>query len=236
MLLNCDIGERGPHHSVDRELMNLLDVANLACSGHAGDAESIAAFRALAGGKQLSAHLSYPDRENFGRTAMKLPLPELLSSLQAQSALLPDCHWLKFHGALYNVSTGDANLARVLADWSASSEYEFVITLPGGALAEAAIEFGLEVVAEAFAERRYEVRDGRLLLMSRANPRASITDLAEAIEQSQRLIEDGRVLASVNGQDELVDCPAETICVHSDSAIALPLARQISAMLDKAGR
>ena len=74
MKVNCDIGERGADHPVDRQLMELIDIANIACGGHAGDETSIHAFCQLAEqhGVTVTAHLSYPDRENFGRRSLDI--------------------------------------------------------------------------------------------------------------------------------------------------------------------
>ena len=104
MLINCDIGEKGPLHEGDRKLMEYIQIANLACDGHAGDKASVDAFRELAGkcGVGVAAHLSYPDKPNFGRASMALPEAELLAALDAQLALLPGVTLVKFHGALYN--------------------------------------------------------------------------------------------------------------------------------------
>lgn len=35
--INCDMGERGQAHPVDDQLMAMIDIANIACGGHAGD-------------------------------------------------------------------------------------------------------------------------------------------------------------------------------------------------------
>jgi len=116
MRINCDIGERGPGHAVDRRLMEVVHIANLACGGHAGDRASVQAFRALAEehGVELAAHLSYPDRPNFGRRVLAMPLPALLASLDEQLALLPSPKRVKFHGALYNESCRSRELAAAL--------------------------------------------------------------------------------------------------------------------------
>ena len=60
MKINCDIGERGADHPVDRQLMELIDIANIACGGHAGDDASIPFFCELAKKRKLiiTAHLS----------------------------------------------------------------------------------------------------------------------------------------------------------------------------------
>ena len=40
MLINCDMGERGPAHPGDLRLLEAVHIANIACGGHAGDAQS----------------------------------------------------------------------------------------------------------------------------------------------------------------------------------------------------
>ena len=69
MLLNCDIGERGTNNRTDLALLDHIAIANIACGGHAGNVESVRFFyaQALEKGVRPTLHLSYPDRENFGR-------------------------------------------------------------------------------------------------------------------------------------------------------------------------
>ena len=54
--------------------METIHIANLACGGHAGDAETVGVFRTLAEKNRVavSAHLSYPDTEHFGRISMDM--------------------------------------------------------------------------------------------------------------------------------------------------------------------
>ena len=147
MLINCDIGEQGPLHEGDRALMEFIHIANIACDGHAGDKESVAAFRALAEqrGVRIAAHLSYPDKPNFGRASMEISDEDLLAALDAQLALLPGVKLVKFHGALYNRACRDASLAGLLAalpviqDWIV---HQYIYHVPLAILAT-----GLEIVA-----------------------------------------------------------------------------------------
>ena len=64
--LNCDLGEGAGH---DAELMPLITSANIACGGHAGDANSMRAAVKMARrhGVAIGAHPGLEDRENFGR-------------------------------------------------------------------------------------------------------------------------------------------------------------------------
>ncbi|MEI7528696.1 MAG: LamB/YcsF family protein [Elusimicrobiota bacterium] len=229
MLINCDIGERGAGCAEDRRLMEVIHIANLACGGHAGTKASVKVFRALAErlGVRLAAHLSYPDRKNFGRLPMRITMPKLIAALAAQLALLPGVKCVKFHGALYNQACADAALAEALAGWLKAAGITEVIAPDDAALAAAARHRGIAVVREAFAERRYEYDKaaGRLRLMDRSNPGACLTGLAEAAAQAAEIIERGRVDVSGGGTGpQWRPLPADTICVHSDSPIALPLA------------
>ena len=67
--LNADLGEGGAN---DSALLQLVSSANIACGFHAGDAGLMvqSVREALKYGVAVGAHPGYPDRENFGRTAM----------------------------------------------------------------------------------------------------------------------------------------------------------------------
>ena len=70
--LNADLGEGC---ASDSALLQLVSSANIACGFHAGDALLMhkCVREALKNGVAVGAHPSFPDRENFGRTAMQLP-------------------------------------------------------------------------------------------------------------------------------------------------------------------
>lgn len=70
--LNADLGEGC---ASDSELLTLVSSANIACGFHAGDAQTMLTCvrEALKNGVAIGAHPSFPDRDNFGRTAMVLP-------------------------------------------------------------------------------------------------------------------------------------------------------------------
>lgn len=223
MILNCDIGERGAGHPVDDQLMPLIGMANIACGGHAGDADSARWYADLARryGAAVSLHLSYPDRENFGRRTMAMSRADLHAALTGQAALLPGVRCVKFHGALYNDAAKDEALAESLADWLKASGMKTVIAPGESALARQARRAGLAILAEAFADRRY-VQDNGLALMPRNRSGAVMESVEDALEQCS-LLQDGQVRAA--GRLHPLAC--DTLCIHSDSAIALPLARAL---------
>lgn len=238
--INCDIGERGADHPVDIELMQYIGMANIACGGHAGDEESVQAFlkRAEERGVKVSAHLSYPDKENFGRKTISLSEEDLRVTLDEQFALMPGTKAVKFHGALYNDANVDAELAGTLVKWMSDNGVEEVVTLSDSELAKEAKEAGLRVIAEAFAERNYSYNPEKkqLTLVNRSKDYASITDCDEAVKHASKIIKEGKTTAYMeNGEGEPirteVPIKADTICIHSDSEIALELAKALAGYL-----
>jgi UPF0271 protein len=69
--LNCDMGEfpEAIADGTQEALLLSITSANVACGGHAGDAEMMRATieQAMRAGVAIGAHPGYPDRENFGR-------------------------------------------------------------------------------------------------------------------------------------------------------------------------
>lgn len=233
LLLNIDTGERGADHPVDHALVAHADVINLACGGHAGDAESVRVFSELAArhGKTITAHLSYPDREHFGRRRMELSPAELWRALDQQREMLPGPTGVKLHGALYHEADRDEPLARGLAEWLKRAGFATVIAPVPGVFADEWRGRGLRVLAEAFVERRYHrlPDTGRVALLPRTHADACLTTLPEAIAQAHVLIEKREVWLHPTGERFGVE--ADTLCVHSDSPIALELAAAVAERL-----
>ena len=238
MLINCDVGERGPGHTLDKKLMKVIHIANLACGGHAGDRRSVKAFRALAeaAGVRLAAHLSYPDRRNFGRRTVRISGPALLVSLDEQLALLPGVRRVKFHGALYNEACGDPGLAELLGRWLKQAGIREILAPADAKITVSARKRGIAVLREAFADRRYAYGKAgrRLCLADRSLPGAVITDLEEATEHAEGIIRRRRVnVAGLQSRRPVWKrIAADTICIHSDSPIAPELAGRLRELIE----
>ncbi|MHB0996212.1 MAG: LamB/YcsF family protein [Elusimicrobiales bacterium] len=235
--INCDIGEKGPLHDEDRQLMEFIHIANIACDGHAGDKETVDSFRTLAqaSGVGVSAHLSYPDKPNFGRASMDIPEADLLASLDRQLALLPGVKLVKFHGALYNDACRDSALAETLAGWLMRKDIGTLLAPADSELAAAAGRLGITVLREAFADRRYAWDPSGHLCLAPRKGGGVITDVAEALAQAEEIVKRGRVNVSGDpARPDWRDIKADTVCVHSDSVIALELVKKLRAALDAA--
>src|SRR6266851_2961077 len=124
--LNCDMGEVPEHISdgTQEALMRSITSVNIACGGHAGDAQTMATTiqQALRYKLAIGAHPGYADRANFGRIELNLSPEEVADSVYAQVCLLAEiaakCRTrlthVKPHGALYNQAVHNAQLARAI--------------------------------------------------------------------------------------------------------------------------
>ena len=221
--ISADMGEGA---SGEAEIWPLIDAANVACGGHAGDAASMreATRRAREHGVAIGAHPSYPDRANFGRTSMKIDpaaLREtLLEQISALASLTPLRH-VKAHGALYNDAHRDRALAEVLIDASGSLP---IVCSATSQMAVVARERGVRVLREAFADRRYEP-DGSLTPRTLAG---SLLTVEEAAAQARLLSREGFVIARDGGRIEVA---CDTLCIHADMEHAVERLRAIQAAL-----
>ncbi|WES62940.1 LamB/YcsF family protein [Microbacter sp. GSS18] len=239
--LNADLGEtvEGVPTADDEAMFAVVSSASVACGGHAGDAASVrdAVVRAARHRVAIGAHPSYPDRANFGRTAMSLPPAVLRASFHEQVARLheagADIRYVKPHGALYNTIVADAEQAAVVADAVAELSERLGRALPllglGGEVARAAAERGLPFVQEAFLDRGYRA-DGTLVPRSEAG--ALLEDPAEVAERAVSLAVTGTVIA-VDGAT--IEVQARSLCVHGDTPAAVAMARSVREALAAAG-
>ena len=69
--LNCDLGEG---MQTDEQIIPLITSANIACSFHAGDMDTMKQTIGLCLQYNIAigAHPSWPDKENFGRKEMQI--------------------------------------------------------------------------------------------------------------------------------------------------------------------
>ncbi len=250
MDLNCDMGEL-PEAIADgtqEALMRSITSANVACGGHAGDERTMKATieQALRWKLAIGAHPGYPDRANFGRLEMKLPVEAIADSVFEQVRALAEiaagygarlAH-VKPHGALYNQAVHNRELAEAIAKGVAKgigtridrwSRDVVLVGLAGSPMLDVFREAGFAVAAEAFADRRYEA-DGTL--RSRRFEDALIRDPEEAGRQALSIAERGVVVAC-DGRELAVN--AQTVCIHGDTPGAVKIAATVAQMLREAG-
>ncbi|MCH9646559.1 MAG: LamB/YcsF family protein [Proteobacteria bacterium] len=211
-LINCDLGECLIPNP-DTDIMPLINMANIACGGHAGDDKSM--VKTIQFAKQnnvkIGAHPSYADKANFGRISHDLSTEDLYNLIHDQVFYFQTlCHqqgakldYIKPHGALYHDMTHnqsvlevmcrvikaiDPNLALVVQADNKAHFKNFENFNNGGFL------------HEVFADRGYK----GMRMIARGESGAVLDNPQAIIEQYQRFSADKSL-------------KIDTICFHSDN-------------------
>ena len=240
--LNSDLGENVADRVVsdDAAMLEIVTSANVSCGFHAGSPEGIRETLAAAvrGGVVIGAHPGYRDYDNFGRTNVDIDSATLQAHVEYQlgaliglaSAVGGRVAYVKPHGALYNtIARDERQSADVVAAIKAIDPNLALLGLAGGVVLDVASRAGLQVAAEAFADRAYQP-DGQLV--SRTQEGAVLHDPAAVAERMVRLADEG-VIRAIDGTDVRVD--ARSICVHGDSPGSIAMAAETKRMLHDAG-
>ncbi|EMN3918341.1 5-oxoprolinase subunit PxpA [Citrobacter farmeri] len=235
--LNADLGEGC---ASDGALLTLVSSANIACGFHAGDAQTMLASvrEALKNGVAIGAHPSFPDRENFGRTAMTLPAQTVYAQTLYQIGALAAMtraeggvmRHVKPHGMLYNQAAKDPQLADAIAKAVHACDPALILVgLAGSELIRAGERYGLATRQEVFADRGY-LADGSLV--PRSQPGALIEDEEQSLAQTLEMVERGRVKSLTS---EWASVTAQTVCIHGDGEHALAFARRLRSAFESRG-
>lgn len=240
--LNSDVGESFGAWTLgdDAHVLDHVTSANVACGFHAGDPQvMLATVRAARErGVAVGAHPGYSDLVGFGRRAMTCTPDEVyafcLYQIGALAALcraqgVPLCH-VKAHGALYNQSARDPDLARALARATQDAAPALILLgLPRSQHEAAARETGIPFAAEAFADRAYQADDS---LVARAHEGSVLHDPETIATRVIRMVTKGTV-ETVQG--EAITIRADSICVHGDNSAARRILEAVRRALDEAG-
>ena len=243
MKLNCDLGESfgSWKMGLDEAVMPNIDMANVACGFHAGDANVM--FKTLSLAKMhhvnVGAHPGYKDIEGFGRRSIAHTEQEIINLMVYQvSAIVGmaktlgvDVTYVKPHGALYNEMMADEEVRiAVLKSVKLINEKQGLsLKLMILATADAefhqreASAFGVDLVLEAFADRRY-TDDGKL--QSR-KINGAVLSKDEMLEQVTNLHKSGFVITETGKKLAIA---ADTICVHGDNDKGIAMIKEIKAI------
>lgn len=223
--LNCDLGEGAGN---DEVIMPYITSANIACGFHAGDEQTMRETLRLAKrfGVNAGAHPSWDDRENFGRKEMDVSPAEaekiVLKQIKILAAIAKEegvtLTHVKPHGALYNQSAKDMELANAIARAIKTVSVDLILVgLAGSRSIEAGRAMGVRVAAEGFPDRGYNA-DGSL--MSRLLPGAIIESPEEVARHAIELVKTGKM---------------DTLCLHGDHPNASENAKLLRDVLEKNG-
>jgi UPF0271 protein len=235
--LNCDMGEGVGN---DEAIMPWISSANIACGYHAGDELSMwdTIEMALHYKVNIGAHVSFLDKENFGRSEMKLSNEEVYELVTQQLIIMNDMVGLfntnmihvKPHGALYNMSAKNAALAKSIA--TAVKDFDkglLLFGLNGSHSIREAEKIGLKTMNEVFADRSYQ-EDGSLT--PRAQAGALLEDTGVVVNQVLQMIKQRSVTTQNN---KMIPVKADTVCIHGDGKNAAVFAKAIHEAMIREG-
>ena len=218
--------------------MPFIDQANIACGVHAGSPELMRETLRLAKahGVSVGAHPGYADREGFGRKSMPCNSDEIVELVRQQISALGELaiseririDYVKPHGALYHDMLKNAEVRAAII--FAIGQHPMSLTMMIQATPEIeshraeASQAGLEVWAEAFADRRYD-NVGRLVSRQEAG---AVLDRSQMLAQVQQLVTEGSVTTDAGNK---LAVSADTLCVHGDHAEGVEGIREIRELL-----
>ncbi len=211
-LINCDLGECLTPDP-DEIVMPLINMANIASGGHAGDTASIRKTIDLAKRYSVTvgAHPSYDDKANFGRISHFSTTQALFDSLQQQirrftqicEAQKVEMHYIKPHGALYHDMMHKPEVLDVLCDLIKQENKSLSLVVQAGInqarMHEKSASTKIHFIYEAFADRAY--RDNQLV------PRT---------ESGAMLLDAKHIVDQYHSFSTQATFPVDTVCFHSD--------------------
>ncbi|WP_299026228.1 5-oxoprolinase subunit PxpA [uncultured Sulfitobacter sp.] len=240
--LNADMGESfGPWKmGDDAALLRTVTSANIACGGHAGDADVMAATMTLAHRNNvgIGAHPGFMDIAGFGRNRMSVPRATLQNQIRYQVAasigmarsLGASVRHLKLHGALSNMASEDHVLARDLYEAALSVDPDLIIMILAATAHQQAVEeLGCAWAGEIFADRAY---NDDATLVDRSIEGAVIHDPAIA---GTRMVEMVKAGAIITESGKHIPAAIDTICLHGDTPTAVQIAASVRGALEGAG-
>ena len=240
--LNADMGESyGPWKmGDDAALLNIVTSANIACGGHAGDADVMAATMTLAhkNGVGIGAHPGFMDIAGFGRNRMSVPRATLQNQIRYQVAASlgmarsvgAKVRHMKLHGAISNMASEDEQMAYDLYEAALSVDPDLIIMVLAATAHQRAVErLGCQWAGEIFADRAY---NDDATLVDRSLPGAVIHDADLA---GRRMVEMVKAGAIITESGKHIPTQIDTICLHGDTAEAVEIAGSVRDTLKSAG-
>lgn len=240
--LNADMGEGFGAYDIgdDNALLKIVKSANVACGFHAGDPNVMfrLAQRAKQEGVSIGAHPGFDDLAGFGRRRIDMNATDLeyqiayqIGALQAVAACagMQVTH-LKAHGAMSNMAAEDREYAMAIGRAIKAVDPKMIyVALSGSEMEKAAIDLGLPLAREGFADRQYE-EDGNLT--SRKIEGSVLHDPASVTERVVRMITDREIVTRTG---KVIPAEIDSICIHGDEPSAIVVARAVRKGLDDAG-
>jgi 5-oxoprolinase (ATP-hydrolysing) subunit A len=240
--LNSDLGEGfGPYRCGDDDAMlGIVTSANVACGFHGGDPEVMArTFQvAKARGVRVGAHPGFPDMWGFGRRRIPFSTGEIerlvayqIGAAQALAAYAGHrITYVKPHGALGNMAEVEPDIADAIARAVRTVAPSLILlAIARSEQIRAAERAGIATVAEIFADRGYS-EAGRLI--PRGQKGALIEHPDEAADRVFTMVSSAAIITA---EGKHLKTAIGSVCVHSDSPLAVQIAQKVRARLEAGG-
>ncbi len=237
--LNADLAEGVTLSASDRAVLDVVTSASLACGFHAGNRAVMRAAAAICvdRGVTIGAHVSFRDREGFGRRPIGADPAAVVADIAEQVTILAEVvaseggtlSYVKPHGALYHQMGSDPTMAEAVVEAVTRTGIGAVMAQAASAMVRPAADGELPLVAEGFPDRGY-LPDGRLV--PRHRPGALVEDPVHVGRRAVSLVTRGGV-ESVDGSWTRVE--VHTVCVHGDAHDAAAKARAVRDALEAGG-
>lgn len=218
LMINCDLGECLTPNP-DAEVMPLIDMANIACGGHAGDVKSMIKTLKLAikSDVKIGVHPSYDDQANFGRISQQLDGNALFDLVYSQVSYFQQlCHdhgavleYVKPHGALYHDMMEKPFVLDAIINAIGAIDQNLSLVVQAG-LKNFGKNANANFLYEIYADRGYQ----GVRMIPRGKQGAVLTDPKAIIKQYQQLLEEKSF-------------KIDTICFHSDNAASVEALKQL---------
>ena len=226
---------------LDQAVMPVIDMANIACGFHAGDEQHMHKTLTLAKAHhvEVGAHPGYKDIQGFGRRSIAHTEQEIINLMTYQvSAIIGMAQtldikvsYVKPHGALYNdmMASSEVRVAVLkslqLLNKGLDTDLKLMVlaTAEAESLKQQAESYGVKLLLEAFADRRY-TDEGKLQNRSISG---AVLNKSEMLAQVEQLHKSGTVTTSSGGTLKI---EADTICVHGDNAEGVKVINEIKAI------
>lgn len=237
LTINCDMGEAfGIYHlGDDEDVMPFVTHANVACGFHASDPSVM--WRTVRAAKRhgikVGSHPGLPDREGFGRREIKLSREEIAALVLYQTGALRafldaegmSLSHIKPHGALMGMAMKYAPVAEGVADAALALGLP-VIACSDSEMTRVFDRRGVEYSCEFYSDLDYD-DDGRQIIAMKHE----LVTPDDAVVRVMRALTT-HTAKSVNGLEVAV--AADSICIHSDTPGAIPLAKAVyEAVVDR---
>ncbi len=238
---NSDLAERDLsfYQLVDLPLISKINSANIGCLYHGGLEVVVqkATKECFHKGVSIGAHISFLDKDNFGRSLMDWNEEHIHTLIKNQIHILSNLKdsqisitHLKPHGALNNMACKDPELAKVIVSFIKQHLPKLIMLAPVfSELAKVSEAAGLVTALEVFADRTYE-DDGTLT--PRSIEGSLITDPSQARDHVKKMIEEKAIISRLGKK---LPTTFHSICLHSDTPNSVEISDQICIILRSMG-